>query len=291
MAEIPLVDTHVHFWDRRAPELAGAYEWLDPNSDAGGDMRAIGSPRYLADDYLAETRFANVSKVVHVQAAIGIHDPVGETRWLQAFSDRLGVPHGIVAYVDLAAPDAGEMIDRHRSFANFRGVRDFSRADDYLTDPDWERGLALLSESGLVLCDAPAVEEMGTAAGVAARHEGLTYCVDHAGFPRRRDEDYFSEWRTGMRRMAAVASTVVKISGLGMGDPAWTVGSIRRWVLECIDAWGVERSFFGTNWPVDRMFSSFGDVIDAYAEIIGDLSRDEQERLFHRNAERVFRLA
>ena len=59
---------------------------------------AIKSRRYWADDFVAETRFANVGKVVHVQAALGIPDPVDETRWLQAFADRLGVPHGIVAW-------------------------------------------------------------------------------------------------------------------------------------------------------------------------------------------------
>ncbi len=33
-------------------------------------------------------------------------------------------------------------------------------------------------------------------------------------------------------------------------------------------------------WPVDRLFSSYGDVIDAYREIIRDLPHDEQVALF-----------
>jgi predicted TIM-barrel fold metal-dependent hydrolase len=290
MAEIPFVDTHVHFWDRSVPELGG-YAWLDPDSvhPELGPFGAIKMPRYWADDFVAETRFANVSKSIHVQAAIGIDDPVEETRWLQAFADRIGTPHGIVAYVDLAAPDAPEMLERHGAFANLRGVRDF-RYDDYHTNAEWERGLALLAEAGLVLCDDPLLEQMEAAADVASRHPDVTYCIDHAGYPRRRDDDYFRDWRAGMRKLAAVPSTVVKISGLGMCDHAWTVDSIRPWVLECIDAWGVDRAFFGTNWPVDRLFSSYGDVLDAYEEIVSDLTRDEREALFHGNAERIFRL-
>ena len=61
-------------------------------------------------------------------------------------------------------------------------------------------------------------------------------------------------------------------------------------MLECIDAWGVERSFFGTNWPVDRLFSSYTDVIQAYRQIIADFSHDEQVALFSGNADRIFRL-
>ena len=68
----------------------------------------------------------------------------------------------------------------------------------------------------------------------------------------------------------------MKISGLGMCDPLWTVESIRPYVLGSIEAFGVDRVVFGTNWPVDRMFSSYPDVINAYAEIISGFSRDEQ---------------
>jgi predicted TIM-barrel fold metal-dependent hydrolase len=93
-----------------------------------------------------------------------------------------------------------------------------------------------------------------------------------------------------MREIASVENTVVKISGLGMGDHRWTVDSLRPWVLECIDAWGPSRAFFGTNWPVDRLYSSYGDVVDAYRELVDDFTHDERAALFSGNAERVFRL-
>jgi predicted TIM-barrel fold metal-dependent hydrolase len=290
MADLEFTDTHVHFHDLDEPTLR--YSWLEPDAPPTpelGDYGAIKSRRYWADDFVGETRFANVGKVIHVQAAIGIDDPVEETRWLQAFADRLGVPHGIVAFVDLAQPDAESVLERHTAFANLRGIRDL-RYDDYLTDEAWEKGYALLERVGLVCCDDPMVEVMGDAADLVRRHPGITYCVDHAGFPRRRDPEYFEEWRTGMRKLAALDNTVVKISGLGMCDHRWTVESLRPWVLECIDTWGVERAFFGTNWPVDRLFSSYGDVLDAYQELISDFTSAEQVALFSENANRVFRL-
>jgi predicted TIM-barrel fold metal-dependent hydrolase len=83
---------------------------------------------------------------------------------------------------------------------------------------------------------------------------------------------------------------VIKISGLGMCDPNWTVESWRPWVSSCIELFGVERSFFGTNWPVDRLFSSFPDVIDAYEELISGFSESEQIALFSGNAERIFKI-
>lgn len=290
VAELPFTDTHVHFHDLSEPALR--YAWLEPDAPVDpvtGPDAAIRARRYWADDFLAETRFHHVTKVVHVQAAIGTPDPVEETRWLQAFADRLGAPQGIVAYVDLTGDDVDRQLDRHAAFPNLRGVRDL-RYDGYLADDRWRRGYARLARHGLVCCDDPDVEQMPLARDLARSVPGVTLCIDHAGFPRRRDADHFARWRAGMQALASAGNTVVKISGLGMADHRWTVESLRPWVLECIDLFGTDRAFFGTNWPLDRLYSSYGDVVDAYAAIVAGFSLDERRALFAGNADRVFRL-
>ena len=82
----------------------------------------------------------------------------------------------------------------------------------------------------------------------------------------------------------------MKISGLGMCEPKWTVDSIRPWVLDCIEVFGPARCLFATNWPVDKMRSTYDAVIDAYTEIISDFSREEQKSMFSRNAEKLYRI-
>jgi predicted TIM-barrel fold metal-dependent hydrolase len=289
MATLPFTDAHVHFHDLQNPTLR--YDWLEPEGEdvVLDDYGAIKALRYWADDFVAETRFHNVQRVVHVQAATGIDDPVAETAWLQAFADRSGVPHGIVAYTDLGGPGLIETLERHAEYPNLRGIRDL-RYDGYLTNAAWREGYAELERFGLVCCDDPAIDEMPLALELAREHPGITLCIDHAGFPRSRDQTYFAHWRSRMRQLATAENVVVKISGLGMCDHRWTVDSLRPWVLACIDAFGVERSFFGTNWPVDRLFSSYGDVLDAYTRIIADFSAAEQRELFSGTANRVFGL-
>ena len=117
----------------------------------------------------------------------------------------------------------------------------------------------------------------------------VVYCVDHAGFPHRRDRDYFLSWRSAMASLARVDNTIVKVSGLGMGDHRWTVESMRDWVLTCIDLWGVQRVVFGSNWPCDRMYSSYDDVWNAYEHIVQGFAEDERLALFRGNADRIFR--
>ncbi len=290
MGRPPFTETHVHFHDLREPRLN--YSWLAPGApedEVLGDYGAIRAERYWADDFLAETRFQNIDGIVHVQAAIGSEDPVEETRWLQRFHDRVGAPNGAIAYADLTAENREEVLQAHLECSILRGIRDF-RYDDYLTNPRWEEGFARLGELDLVCCDDPAVEQFGLAAALAARNPGTTFCVDHCGLPYQRDDAYFAMWHDGIRELATAPNAVLKISGLAMVDHAWTVDSLRPWVLAGIEAFGTERCFFGTNWPVDRLFSSYGDVLDAYWELIADFTPEEQTALFSGNAKRIFRV-
>jgi predicted TIM-barrel fold metal-dependent hydrolase len=289
VADLPFIDTHVHFYDLENPRLR--YDLLKPGAqhEIIEDIRAIKALRYWADDWLAETRFANVSKSIHVQCAGGIEDPVEETRWIQAFADRLGHPHGIVAEVHLAEPDAEHVIERHMEFTNVRGVREY-RDDDYLRDPAWERGFSHLEKHELVSCVHAKPETYGDVKSLATRYPGMRLCLDHAGFPRQRDDEYFGLWRREVISLAEAPNVIVKVSGLDICDPRWTVESLRPWVMTCIEAFGPDRTVFASNWPFGRLFASYPDVIDAWAELIQDFSPDERTAMFSANAERYFRI-
>jgi predicted TIM-barrel fold metal-dependent hydrolase len=289
LAAIPFVDTHFHLHDLKLPELR--YAWLERDAVHGflGDIDALKSQHYWIDDYLAEVRFSNVRKAIHVQAALGVADPVNETKWLQAFADRTGFPQGIVAECHLADPDAESVLERHRQYANVRGIRDFGRGD-YLVDSAWREGFKFLRRHNLVACIDTRIALFERLLDLAAKFPDTLICVDHCAIPEARDYAYFTLWSDAVRALAKADNVVMKISGLGMMDRRWTMSSIRPWVLECIEAFGVKRVVFGSNWPVDRLFSSYPDLIDAYAAIISDFSAVEQTLMFSRNAETLFRI-
>jgi predicted TIM-barrel fold metal-dependent hydrolase len=47
---------------------------------------------------------------------------------------------------------------------------------------------------------------------------------------------------------------------------------------------------FGSNFPVDKLFSDFDTLFNAYRAIVADFTPEEQRKLFHDNAERFYRL-
>lgn len=289
MAGIPFVDTHFHLHDLKHPSLR--YGWLAPEATHPilPDTDPLKSQRYRIRDYLSEVRFANVSKAIHVQAAVHTPDPVEETAWLQAFADETGFPQGIVAECRLARPDAEAVLDRHMVYGNLRGIRDFGDGD-YVNDPSWRRGFAGLAPRGLVCCLDTRIERADSVVDLARAFPETIICIDHCAIPMERDPETLAAWRTAVARMAEPPNTIVKVSGLGMRDPAWTEDSLRPWVLGSIEAFGTQRTVFGTNWPVDRLYSSYPDLVNAYDRIIAGFSAEERTALFSGNAERIFRI-
>ncbi|WP_175772965.1 amidohydrolase family protein [Paraburkholderia phenazinium] len=295
-----VIDPHIHLWDLKTHR----YPWLEnPGVSFVGDARAL-KHDYLLADLCGEAGEIEILKVVHVEANHDPADPVEETRWLQGIASAAGshgMPNGIVAAADFAAPNAAQVLEAHAAFANTRGVRQIlnvheNKLFDYIgrhlmRDSLWRENFALLRRYGLSFDLQLYPSQMDEAVALAEAHSDTQFIVNHAGmFVDRNSVAGYRAWRDGMRRLAGCANVAVKICGLAMFDHHWTVDSLRPYVLETIDAFGVERAMFASNFPVDRLFGSYQDLWQAYASIVADASIAEQDALFRRNAERIYRI-
>jgi predicted TIM-barrel fold metal-dependent hydrolase len=288
IADIGFVDAHIHLYDLRHEHLR--YSWLEDDAvhPILGDIDAIKTKRYDLTAFTAETRFSGVTQVVHVQAALGSPDPVEETAWVNLQAERSDLAVAIVGEAHLQDADVEETLERHAAFPRFRGVRDFGRGN-YWRDPAFERGLAKLARFGMSFDADAAWEDMTAMGELAGRHPNVLFVLEHAGSPLSQSPEYIESWFAAMRQLARHENVVCKISGLGMYDPAWTVSSLRPRVEACLEAFGIERCMFATNWPVDRLFSSYTDLLLAYHAIVAGLSEAERRQLFVTNAQRYYR--
>jgi predicted TIM-barrel fold metal-dependent hydrolase len=285
----PFVDAHHHLWDLERHE----YDWLrEPGwpeeTEVLGDYAAI-RRTYLATDLLRDAAGSGLVKSVHVQADWSGRDPVDETRWLQGVADATGVPTAIVAHADLASPAIESVLARHLASPNVRGIRS-TPSETQPDEPAFRRGIAALGRARLSYDLRATPMNAVAAARLAASFPDITFIVGHAGEPLGRAPGDHASWRSGMQRLAEPPNVMVKISGLGMRDHSWTVDSIRPWVLGTIEVFGVHRCMFGTNWPVDSLYSSYTDLVSAYRAIVASLSAGEQAALLAGNAERIYRI-
>jgi predicted TIM-barrel fold metal-dependent hydrolase len=287
-----VVDTHIHFWDHDVDGLEWAFLQPDFQHPRLGDLVKLDAPRYAVDELEAEIAAVPVEKIVHVQAA-RTADPVIESVWLQQLGDRTGWPNAFIAHCDLTRPDAGDLVRRHAELARFRGIRDLP-AGMRLGHPDVVRGFGLVAETGASIEVMTSWEHYGDLRALVDRWSANSVVLGHAGLPVQRDDEYYSRWSAAMRRLAADAPAMVcKISAVASGaDPAWTIDSIRRWVLGCIDAFGPQRCMFASNWPIDKLFGTYTRLYAAYEQIVRDagFADDDIDSLFGATAERVYRI-
>ena len=51
-----------------------------------------------------------------------------------------------------------------------------------------------------------------------------------------------------------------------------------------------QRCLFGSNWPVDKLFGTWEEIVGGVAENLSDFSPAERDALFAGTAERVYRI-
>ena len=290
---IPFIDTHHHLWELRRFR----YDWLvEPGSPGHnamlGDYQLIRSTIGNPWRFFKEFYGANVVKSVHVEAAYAGPDPLEETIWLEEVGRAFGFPHALVVFCDIEAEGAEAKLDQHLERSDrVRGVR-LREHPDHPDTAAFKAGYAALGRRGLSYELNASPGKILSGREVAIANPDVPVILGHAGFPLRRDHEYFKQWQSEISSLSEVEHVVCKVSGLAMVDHMWTVDSIRPWVLDCIDAFGPSRIMFATNWPVDALYATYLEQTDAYRTIIATagFSRGEQEAMLYRNAQRVYRI-
>jgi len=295
------IDPHFHLWDL----VNGVYPWLqqadeEPEANAPGQIRMAGLRRnYLIDDYLADTAGLEIVKGVHIDAKYDESDPVGETRWLQSVADApasRGFPQGIVGYVDLSRDNAEEIVAGHAAHRNFRGVRQILNQPtrpgepDYLTHPAWRRNFGILGRYEASFDLQIFHHQMPAVVDLARKHPYTQIILNHAGMPTDLSPEGMRAWREDMDKLAACPNVSAKISGIGMSVPDLDDDAMRPIIEATVDAFGVDRVMFASNFPVDGLFSSFRTLWERYLRIAATWTETEREKMFYSNAERIYRI-
>ena len=300
MADIEIIDSHHHLYDRQRNASPMMEDGTIVHEKLMGESSAL-LKDYRVEDYMADCTPHGVIKSVHLESDWVPADTVNQTRWLQELADAHGFPHGIVGYADLAAPDITEVLDGHMQYPNFRGIRQmlFWHDDpdlcmvagpDEMDDPAWRRGYALLGERGLSFDHGINYLQLDKTVGLLRALPDTPCVINHLGYPSDRGAEAIEVWRAGMTAVAACPSAWMKMSGIFMTDHDWTVASIRPFVLEAIEAFGPARCMFGSNFPVDKLYGGYAEILGAYQEVVKDFSESEQRQLFHDTAARFYRV-
>jgi len=299
-ADLPIIDAHQHFWDldhNRHPWLQD----LPPIAFRYGDYTAI-RRNYLPADFRRDCGAHHVVKTVYVEAEWDPQDPIGETRWVSALAAAHGLPNAIVAQAWLDRADAAQVLAAQAAFPLVRGVRHKPRATPSpdavvagapgsMGDPRWRAGYALLARHGLHFELQTPWWHLAEAAALARDFPDTRIVLNHSGLPADRSPEGLAGWAAAMRAFSACPNVAVKISGLGLPGRPWRVEDNAPIVRQVIEAFGVERCMFASNYPVDSLVASYDTIMSGFKAMVAERPPEEQRALFHYNAARIYRIA
>lgn len=292
----PVIDTHHHIWQRKdIPWLAEP-----PIPRMFGDYFGIRRD-YPVEEWMNDIVPQGVVKSVHVTAMWGPTRMLDETRWLQSVADKHGFPHGIVCNTDLADPDIGAKLKEQKQFPNLRGVRHMlywdtdpvrqgAKRADYCNDPDFRRGFAQLEKHDLHFELQVYAGQAKYAVELIKAFPNVRMILLHAGMLTARTPEAINEWRAALTAMAAFPNLNVKISGLGMFNLGITPAQARQVIRDTIQIFGVERTIYGSNFPLEKMHASYADFLGVYRKVLEEYTEAEQRKVLHDNAVKFYRL-
>jgi L-fuconolactonase len=316
--ELPIVDAHHHVWDR--PGWRYLFDDFRADITSGGHtiaatvfVQCLAFHRAHGPEALrpvGETEFVNG---VAAMAASGIYGPAR-------------ICAGIVGHADLRLGAAvEEVLTAHirAGGGRFRGIRFITTWDadrslvnplaavpqGLLADTTFRSGFAKLAPLDLSFDAWLFHTQIDELTALARAFPQTRICLNHVGgvlgigaYENKRD-DIFARWSHSLRALAQCPNVVVKLGGLGMRingfgfaqaeDPPSSETLAAAWqpyIETAIEAFGVERAMFESNFPVDKGSYSYGVGWNAFKRLTAGASAAEKTSLFSGTATRFYRL-
>jgi predicted TIM-barrel fold metal-dependent hydrolase len=290
------VDAHFHVW-RQAdlpwltgpmqPRIFGPYEPIRRD--------------YPMEEYLSDIAGTGVEKAVYVQANWPVERAEAEVDWIESLASRTGWPRGIVAYADMTVEDVRPAVDRLMRCPRLRGIRQqfhwhenptyrFAARPDLCRDPTVQRNVARLADYGLVFDLQVFAGQMADAGALADAAPGVTFVLQHAGMLEDTSEAGRAAWREAMAELARRPNVVAKLSGFGTFLHRCDPEHIAWLTSETVALFGADRCLWGSNFPIEKLWTDYGSLFEAHRRAAGGLSEAERQAIFHHTACRVYRL-
>ena len=275
--KIPKTDTHMHLFG--LDHLS--YSWLKNAPEI--------NKTFLPEDFIEQTRTSNIGKIVFMESGSD-SDSIKEINWVIEQAQKYSRIKGIIA--------SGKILDNG-------GIQPGMEA---LLESGWVKGIRG-GTNAEILASFAFVEAMNLLAKHELSFDLLTnpsmyskifqavkkvpktiFILDHLGNPDIKNND-FESWSKGINQLAQLPNLHCKVSGIiTRAGKDWTLEMLRPYVHHVIEAFGFDRLVYGGDWPVVLRAGSYQSWSRAFEKLTKGFSKDERRKLYHLNADRIYRL-
>jgi predicted TIM-barrel fold metal-dependent hydrolase len=278
-----VIDTHQHLWDLKKFTLP----WLTKDSPLHRD--------YLPADYAAAIKGLPITRSVYLEVDVQPSQHDAEADYVAALCASGKVP--TTAAVIGGRPEGegfAKYAKRFKDHRSIRGVRRVLHGDGtppgHCLSKAFVAGVRALGELGLhfELCVRHA--ELPDCAKLADECPGTRFVLDHCGNPDLKKHE---RWKKDLAELAKRKNVMAcKVSGIvASAEPGkWTADDLAPVVNHMLETFGPDRVMFGSDWPVCLRAATIAKWLGALESIVKGRKAADNQKLFHDNAVRVYRL-
>jgi L-fuconolactonase len=274
------IDAHHHFWRYTKKE----YAWI---AEDMGVLARDFSPEDLRRELLASG--------IHGSIAVQARPTLEETCWLLRLADDFDFIRGVVGWAPLAGPEFPALIERLQECEKLKGLRHVIQDEpdeDFMHRPDFNAGVALLKQFGLVYDILIFERHLPAAISFVDCHPAQVFVLDHLAKPRIGDRE-LEPWRTNIRELARRENVYCKVSGMvtEANWKNWSPADLQPYFDVVLQAFGSKRLMAGSDWPVCLLATAYQTWFSTVEEFIRPLSIAEREMILGGVASEVYSLA
>jgi len=277
-----IIDTHQHLWDLDLFR----YSWLDGVPALRRSFRM--------EDYLKAGEGLGIEKSVHLEADVDEPYMLDETRHILALAVQEDNPlEGVVACGRPEKPHFADYLDQIAGHPKLKGIRRVlhTQPDELAQSSLFAENVRVLAAYGLSFEFCVRAYQLPVVIRLVRDCPDVNFVLDHCGNPQVK-EHVFDPWRQHILEVSNLPNVVCKVSGiLANADlEKWTPEDLRPYVEYVIECFGWDRVMFGSDWPVCTLAAPLQKWVETLKLLTRKAGEENQEKLFYKNAARVYRL-
>jgi L-fuconolactonase len=282
---VELIDTHAHFWDPRRLN----YSWLRGNAH-------LGRP-YLVQDYPTDPVGTRTEALVFVECDADPGQSLREINFVEKQAQQDPRVRAIVAHAPLeqgkAVAPLLELIVS--SSEKVRGIRRILQSErnlsELLQSSALIEGISLLPDFGLHFEITVTFTQMDSVLDIAQRLPQVPMVLDHCGKPGIRD-GRLDAFQHHARALARHPNVHCKLSGLTTeaDHRHWSDAQILPYIDTALQAFGPDRLFYGSDWPVCLLATSLSRWIGVLEQALSGCTPANMRKIFRDNANALYRI-
>lgn len=279
---VPIIDTHIHLFDIARPQ---GVPW--PPKD---------SPIYhsaLPDRYRKLAMPFGIVGAIEIECSPWLDD----NQWVLDIAEKDPIIVATIGDLEPGKPGFGKQLERFHKNPLFRGIRYGNLWDRDLgkemAKPEFIADLKLLPAAGLVLDTAnPDPALMHTVLRLTDRIPDLKIVLDH--LPELNpptDPAARKACDSDLRMLGQRPQVSAKISGIVRevdGRVPLDIGFYRDRLDRIWETFGVDRLFYGSDWPNSDQWAAYPDVFRLAHEFISSKGQATMEKFYWKNSLEVY---